>query len=97
MDVLLFLFWMGKGLELIYMQMSGGHLLATGLDGGNTIMLSSPASLKTSKALSVHKESIEIVRFRCVFFVNNGTCIQKLAAFHKNICQHYGYLMDLFE
>ena len=29
--------WMGKGLEPISMQMSGGHLLAAGLDGGNSI------------------------------------------------------------
>jgi len=27
-----------NGLEPIYKQMPGGHLLAAGLDGGNTIM-----------------------------------------------------------
>jgi len=37
LDVLLFLNWMGKGLEPIEMQMSGGHLLAAGLDGDNSI------------------------------------------------------------
>ena len=30
--------WMGKGLEHISMQMSSGHLLAAGLDGGSTII-----------------------------------------------------------
>ena len=29
---------MGKGLEPISMQMSGGHLLAAGFDGGNSII-----------------------------------------------------------
>ena len=29
---------MGKELEPISMQMSGGHLLAAGLDGGNSII-----------------------------------------------------------
>ena len=35
--------------------MSGGHLLAAGLDGGNTIMLSSPASPEISIVLSIYK------------------------------------------
>jgi len=28
----------GRGLEPTQMQMSGGHLLAAGLDGGNTMI-----------------------------------------------------------
>ena len=56
------------------MQMSGGHLLAAGLDGGNTLIFAKGENViksrlaGTSIVLNTYKESIEIVRFRCVFF-----------------------------
>ena len=40
--------------------MSGGYLLAAGLDGGNTIMLSSPASPEISIVLSIYKSKRDI-------------------------------------
>ena len=55
------------------MQMSGGHLLAAGLDGGNTLIFAKGENViksrlaGTSIVLNSYKESIEIIRFRCFF------------------------------
>ena len=57
--------WMGKGLEPILMQMSGGHLLAAGLDGGNSIIFTKGENvIKSRLAEKIYSDGCPFI-LRC--------------------------------
>ena len=64
----LFFDWMGKGLEPISMQMSSGHLLAAGLDGGNSLIFSNV--IKSRLAENIYSVGCLQKRhpFGCLFY-----------------------------
>jgi len=71
---------MGKGLEPISMQMSGGHLLAAGLDGGNSIIFT---------------EGENVIKSRLAENIYSVGCTQKSASFARRLPIFTYYLFTI--